>query len=455
MNERTAELRDSEETIKESLHEKEVLVKAIHHRVKNNMQVISSQVSLQADGSDNETAREVLRDVTYRVRSVALVHEKLYPSQDLASIDFAEYARSLLNFLWRPGLRSEIRSKGKSFYMTDYLEKHLTLLMCLALILTVCFTLPACDRTGQQYAVPPEKTTVALAATPGSALAQIALARGFFHEKGLDVAVHWHQYGKLALGEVLEGKADFATVAETPVMFSILNKEKISVIATIQTTRTDNVIIARRDKGISDFGDLRGKRIGATRGTTSDFFLYSFLVTRGISEKNVEVIDLKADDMPGALARGDMDAISTFSPFSAQTLRMLGKKAVVFRDPDIYRSSFLIVAKQELIRKNPEKVRKVLSALLKAEDFVRNNPAEAQKTAADFAKLPMDQVREVWAGSNFSVTLDQTLILALEDEADWAMKNGLTSAKIIPNYLNHIYIDGLKSLRPGSVKILR
>ncbi len=83
------------------LREKEVLLKEIHHRVKNNLQVISSLVSLQADGSTDETVREVLRDVTYRVRSMALVHEKLYQSADLARIDFAEYARSLLGYLWR------------------------------------------------------------------------------------------------------------------------------------------------------------------------------------------------------------------------------------------------------------------------------------------------------------------------------------------------------------------
>jgi PAS domain S-box-containing protein len=83
------------------LAEKEVLLKEVHHRVKNNMQVISSLVSLQADGSGDETVREVLKDVTYRVRSMALVHEKLYQSADLARIDFAEYARSLLGYLWR------------------------------------------------------------------------------------------------------------------------------------------------------------------------------------------------------------------------------------------------------------------------------------------------------------------------------------------------------------------
>lgn len=98
---RTAELRRSEEAIRKSLHEKEVLLKEIHHRVKNNMQVISSLVSLQAEGAKDQTVREVLQDVIYRVRSMALVHEKLYRSTDLAQIDFADYAKSLLHYLWR------------------------------------------------------------------------------------------------------------------------------------------------------------------------------------------------------------------------------------------------------------------------------------------------------------------------------------------------------------------
>jgi len=91
----------AEEALKASLYEKEILLKEIHHRVKNNLQVISSLVSLQADGIKDEPIREVLSDVTYRVRSMALVHEKLYQSHDFARIDFGEYARSLLHYLWR------------------------------------------------------------------------------------------------------------------------------------------------------------------------------------------------------------------------------------------------------------------------------------------------------------------------------------------------------------------
>lgn len=95
------ELANQVEERTRELHEKEVLLKEIHHRVKNNLQVICSLVGLQADSSQDETVRAVLSDVTDRVRSMALVHEKLYQSSDLSQIDFAEYARGLLGYLWR------------------------------------------------------------------------------------------------------------------------------------------------------------------------------------------------------------------------------------------------------------------------------------------------------------------------------------------------------------------
>ncbi len=93
--------KEAEEAIKASLAEKEVMLKEIHHRVKNNLQVISSLVSLQADTLTDERIREELNDVRDRVRSMALVHEKLYQTNDMASLDFAEYAISLMHVLWR------------------------------------------------------------------------------------------------------------------------------------------------------------------------------------------------------------------------------------------------------------------------------------------------------------------------------------------------------------------
>jgi PAS domain S-box-containing protein len=87
--------------IQSSLREKEVLLQEIHHRVKNNLQVICSLLDLQSQQIEEPSMLEVFRESQNRVKSMALVHEKLYQSKDFARINFAEYTQSLTNYLFK------------------------------------------------------------------------------------------------------------------------------------------------------------------------------------------------------------------------------------------------------------------------------------------------------------------------------------------------------------------
>lgn len=93
------ERKSANDKLKEALNEKEMLLKEVYHRVKNNLQVVSSLINLQAGNVNNEETADLLKQSADRIKAMALLHEKLYHSKDLAKIDFNDYIRSLVDHL--------------------------------------------------------------------------------------------------------------------------------------------------------------------------------------------------------------------------------------------------------------------------------------------------------------------------------------------------------------------
>lgn len=91
----------AEDQLKASLREKEVLLREVHHRVKNNLQVISSLLSLQAGFIEDPKGQAMFADCRYRIHSMALIHQSLYQSESMAQIDFGAYLHALARDLFR------------------------------------------------------------------------------------------------------------------------------------------------------------------------------------------------------------------------------------------------------------------------------------------------------------------------------------------------------------------
>ncbi len=131
-------LEEKNTKISATLEERETLLKEIHHRVKNNLQIISSLLNLQADSLQDAAALGAVREGQFRVRSMALIHEKLYQETDLRGVDVMEYMESLVAELFSAfGVDEE---KVKYQLNTNSIKMDIDTLIPLGLILTELIT---------------------------------------------------------------------------------------------------------------------------------------------------------------------------------------------------------------------------------------------------------------------------------------------------------------------------
>ena len=126
-----------------------------------------------------------------------------------------------------------------------------------------------------------------------------------------------------------------------------------------------------------------------------------------------------------------------------------------FPRKEVYTESFCIAAMQEYVNRNPEVVKKVLRALIKAESFANRYPEESQRLVVDFTKADKAILKDAWDVFTFGVALDQSLLVDFEDQTRWVLRNRLTTIRDMPNYLDFIYDNALRSVKPAAVSIVR
>lgn len=168
----------------------------------------------------------------------------------------------------------------------------------------------------------------------------------------------------------------------------------------------------------------------------------------------MEIVSQKPEDMPAALSNGSVDAISIFDPFAFIAEKQMGDKGITFADPDIYSELYVITASQETVSQNRDIVDKLLRALVKAQQFIKDNPDQSKEIVVKYTKQDRSVVDGIWNNFVFAPALNQRLLDYQNQQAAWAKEKGDVPANAtIPNFQQRIYAESLKSIKPDAVQL--
>jgi NitT/TauT family transport system substrate-binding protein len=99
-------------------------------------------------------------------------------------------------------------------------------------------------------------------------------------------------------------------------------------------------------------------------------------------------------------------------------------------------------------------INKLMDSLVQAENYVISHPTESKVILWKRLNYTEEYMAQIWPQNHYSLTLDQSLVTAMEDEGRWMIMNNLTNEKAIPDYQNYFYTKGLEKVKPESVNIL-
>jgi len=305
------------------------------------------------------------------------------------------------------------------------------------------------NRTAQ-----PEKVSVCIIGAAGITTT-LAHENGMFAKQGIDLTIKKSSSGQQALDSMLKGECDLSTPTETSFVLKNFENREFSILATTATSVNSLRILANRKSGIARPQDLKGKRIFTPKGSVGQYFLDMFLVKHGLSKSDITLVTTGVPDVSAAFRDGRIDAYSQTDVMTNKAWKALGGDAVVMTEPGLCRTTFNIAATNRFIRQRPETVRKILAALLEGERILTQEPGKAGAAVRNVLDLDKDSVAGILANYDWTIGINQTLVLSLEHVARWAIESGISNTATMPNYLDYIHTEALRALRPEAVTLIK
>ncbi len=324
-------------------------------------------------------------------------------------------------------------------------------------VLAVLFILLAALSCGRSEppSAPAEKVRIGVVRNFYGVTVGVAHRRGFFEREGVAVEPIYHPAGRYVLEAMRKGECEFGVTAETPIVISLLEGDKIEMLACLETIPGRIGIVARKDPGVRTPADLRGKKVALVVRSNVDYLFGLILMKYGVPDDSVERVDLASGAaMDNLLLGGKVAAVCTSEPALGRIRKMLGADAVSFASEELYLVRAVLSTRAGFAAMRPETVRKVLRALKKAAQFIQDSPGEARNDAAAFFKVDPASIEEMMKKGSFEATLNQSFLLQLEDQANWAVDRAIVPPCPLPDFRRFIEARPLTDVDPGAVTLI-
>ena len=320
----------------------------------------------------------------------------------------------------------------------DHLRRApaLALLAGLALSAASCRPAPA-----------PETLRVAEVPLPSLGLYWIAKDQGFLAAEGIEVQAQRFATGRDGLAALLERRVDVALAYETPTAVRAFDAPGLRAITVLHTSTRSTRVVARLDRGIADGADLRGKRVGVPHGTNAEFFLDTLLALSGVRAGEIERVELAPEAVEGALARGEVDAVSIWYPYARSIPGTVELYTAAYMEMSV------ALTRADVLGERRGTLLRFLRALARAERFAGENPAEALAAVQRaLGGSPHDGVvHEAWRRASPQLGMGHALLTLLEREAEW---HRARSGKPAPRIRPLLAPELLEEVVPDAVTLL-
>ena len=286
-----------------------------------------------------------------------------------------------------------------------------------------------------------------------SAFIYIAEDQGYFARNGLNVTIRDdYPSGVGPVSDMMQGRLDISTSSEYPVIAQVFSKKNISIIGTIDKYQNEE-IICRRDRGIENISDLKWKKIGLPKKTICEFFLGRFLNLHSMSLHDVALMDLPASQSVDAVTNGSVDAIIYYQPYVYAIEDRLDDNGVIWQAQSNQLLYGVMSCRNDWAVGHGEQINRLLKSLALAEEYIIDHPREAKAIVQKRLNFSDAYMETVWPNHEFTLSLDQSLLIAMNDEGRWMINNNLTTEKTLPYFRDYIYTKGLEEIKPESVNI--